>query len=201
MSMEFVHRFLPATSDEPRTLLMLHGTGGDENDLVPLGQSILPGAAILSPRGRILEDGMPRFFRRFQEGVFDLDSIKEESDALARFLVEAANEHAFDATQIVAVGFSNGANIAHSLLLLHPDSLSEVVAIRSMTTFPDFKAAGLAGKRVFLASGKADPIVPNADAAFLADQLKSGGADVTHYWVDAGHNLTRGEIDAIRDWL
>ena len=201
MSMEFVHQFLPAGTDEARTLLLLHGTGGDENDLVPLGQTLLPEAAILSPRGRVLEGGMPRFFRRFQEGVFDLDSIREEADALARFLADAAVEYAFDPTQVVAVGFSNGANIAHSLLMLHPNVLSTVVAIRAMTTFPDFKPAGLAGKRVFISSGKTDPIVPNSDAEFLANQLLSGGADVTHFWVDAGHNLTRGEIASIRDWL
>jgi predicted esterase len=201
MSLDFIHQFLPAESDEPRTLLMLHGTGGDEKDLIPLGQAILPGAAILSPRGRLLEHGMPRFFRRFQEGVFDLDSIREESAALAKFVSDASSQYGFDASKVIAAGFSNGANIAHSLLLLHPESVSMVIAIRSMTTFPDIEASGLEGKQLFISSGKADPIVPNADAEYLANQFRDGGAEVTHHWVEAGHNLTRGEIAAIAQWL
>src|SRR5574339_57152 len=143
MSVDFVYRFEPAAGNEGRTLLMLHGTGGDENDLVPLGQTLLPRAAILSPRGRVLEHGMPRFFRRFEEGVFDLESIRFEAGSLAQFLELAAEKHGFDANQVVAIGFSNGANIAHSLLALHPGSLSAVVAIRAMTTFPDLQMSGL----------------------------------------------------------
>jgi predicted esterase len=201
MSLDFIHRFEPPTTSEDRTLLMLHGTGGDEHDLVPLGQSLLPGAAILSPRGRVSEEGMLRFFRRFEEGVFDLDSIRTEASALAEFISEASEMYQFDPAKVVAVGFSNGANIAHSLLSLHPQALSAVVAIRAMTTLPDFHPTGLDSKRVFISSGKSDPIVPIRDVESLARQLSAGGAQVTHHWVDAGHNLTRSEIVAIAEWL
>ena len=201
MSLDFIHRFEPPTTSEDRTLLMLHGTGGNEHDLVSLGQSLLPGAAILSPRGRVSEEGMLRFFRRFEEGVFDLDSIRTEASALAEFISKASEMYQFDPAKVVAVGFSNGANIAHSLLSLNPQALSAVVAIRAMTTFPDSQPTGLEGKRVFISSGKSDPIVPIRDVESLARQLSAGGAQVTHHWVDAGHNLTRGEIVAIAEWL
>ncbi len=198
---EFVHRFIPATGEEKRTLLLLHGTGGDENNLVPLGDAILPGAAILSPRGRISENGMPRFFRRFAEGVFDLDNLREETNALADFVAASAKEYGFDPGKVVAAGFSNGANIASTVMLLRPETLSEGVLIRAMVTLEDAQPTGLEGKRVFLASGRFDGMVPTENANQLADQLRSGGAEVTHYWAEAGHNLTREEIDAIRDWL
>ncbi|MBC8065724.1 MAG: alpha/beta hydrolase [Chlorobia bacterium] len=198
---EFIHRFVPASSSDHRTLLLLHGTGGDENDLVPLGQTILPGAAILSPRGRVLEGGMPRFFRRFAEGVFDLDNLREEAGLLASFVESSAKEFDFEPGQVIGVGFSNGANMAHSLMGLFPGLLSGAVLIRAMTTMPEFEYRGLEGERVFLSSGRFDPILPNADAESLARQLSTGGADVTHHWVDAGHNLTRGEIEVIQAWI
>ncbi len=180
---------------------MLHGTGGNESDLIPLGEKLLPGAGILSPRGRISEGGMPRFFRRFAEGVFDVESIKVEAVALSDFLVEASREHQFDSGQVFAVGFSNGANMAHSLICLHPDSLMGVIAIRAMTTMPDLNAIDLKDKRIIISTGKTDPIVPNDDARHLEVQLRSGGAVVTHHWVDAGHNLTREEIPLMATWL
>jgi phospholipase/carboxylesterase len=198
----FIHQFLPATNpEEQRTLLLLHGTGGDEQDLIPLGQTLLPGAAILSPRGHISEGGMSRFFRRFGEGVFDLENLKEEAAALAEFVRQSASQYGFDPNKVVGVGFSNGANMAHSLLLLHPETLKDVVAIRAMTTFPDAKAEGLQDKRVFISSGRFDPIVPTTDAENLARQLREGGADVTHHWVETGHNLTREEVVEIAAWL
>lgn len=198
---EFVHKFVPATTDEKRTLLLLHGTGGDENDLIPLGQTLLPGAGILSVRGRISEGGMPRFFRRFAEGVFDLDNLREEASALLGFVEKAAQEYEFDSAHVVGVGFSNGANMAHSLMGLYPSLLSEAVLIRAMTTMPELQYKGLEGKRVFISSGKSDPILPVEGAQNLAEQLRKGGADVTHLWLDAGHNLTRQEIGEIAAWL
>ncbi|MCC7230850.1 MAG: alpha/beta hydrolase [Fimbriimonadaceae bacterium] len=198
----FVHRFVPATNpEEKRTLLLLHGTGGNENDLIPLGETVLPGAAILSPRGHIDEHGAFRFFRRFAEGVFDIQSIREEAAGLAGFIAASARKYGFDPSRVVTIGFSNGANIGHSLMCLHPDAVHDGVFIRAMVTLPDLQASGLAGKRAFLSTGKLDPIVPNENALQLEAQLTSGGAEVTHHWVDAGHNLTRNEIDAIRVWL
>ncbi len=201
MNNRFIHRYLAATSAESRTLLLLHGTGGNENDLIPLGQAVLPGAAILSVRGRILENGMPRFFRRFQEGVFDLDNLREEAAALDQFLSTARSEYGIESSKLFAVGFSNGANMGHSLLSLHPESLAGGAFIRAMTTFPNNQLAGLEGKQVFLSSGRADSMVPVEDADYLAKQLQSGGATVEHYWTDAGHNLTRPEITAIAEWF
>ncbi|HJP82882.1 MAG TPA: alpha/beta hydrolase [Fimbriimonadaceae bacterium] len=201
MSETFIHRFEPGVEGETRTLLLLHGTGGDENDLIPLGQTVLPGAAILSPRGRVFEGDFPRFFRRFAEGVFDLENLYAETAALAEFVVEAAGRYAFDLRRIVALGFSNGANMAHSLMMRHPNVVQDAVLIRAMTTLPELQPTGLEGKRVFLSSGKVDPMMPVDDVEFLANQLRSGGADVTHHWVDAGHNLTRAELGTIHDWL
>lgn len=198
----FIHRYIPATRpDEERTLLLLHGTGGNEDDLIPLGETILPGAAILSPRGRISENGMPRFFRRFAEGVFDLDNLREETQALADFVKSSAERYGFDPAKVIAVGFSNGANIGSTLLFLRPEAVNEAVLIRTMVTLEDVQPSGLEGKRVFISSGRFDPIVPVENVAKLASLLEDGGADVTHHWVETGHNLTRGEIDAITDWL
>lgn len=198
----FVHRFIPAaTPGEDRTLLMLHGTGGNESDLLPLASTLLPGAAILSPRGRIDEGGMPRFFRRFAEGVFDLDNLREETNALADFVKAASEEYGFDPAKVVGIGFSNGANIASTLLFLRPETLHEAILIRTMVTLPDTSAQGLEGKRVFISSGRFDSMVPVDNVMHLASVLADGGADVTHHWVEGGHNLTRGEIDAMREWL
>jgi phospholipase/carboxylesterase len=198
----FIHRFIPADNpNEKRTLLLLHGTGGDENDLVPLGQTVLPGAAILSPKGRIDEGGMARFFRRFAEGVFDVPNIIEEADALADFVAGAAQEYGFDRARVVAVGFSNGANMAHSLLMLHPEVVQEAVLIRASVTLPDLALQNLEGKRVFMSNGKSDPLMPIPEVEALAAQLRTAGAEVTQLWLDAGHNLTRSEVDDIRTWL
>jgi phospholipase/carboxylesterase len=201
VSESFVHRFEPGVDGETRTLLLLHGTGGDENDLIPLGQTVLPGAAILSPRGRVLEGDLPRFFRRFAEGVFDLENLYAEATALGEFVSQSATRYNFELEKVIALGFSNGANMAHSLMMLHPNVVQDSVLIRAMTTLPDFKPSGLEGKHVFLSSGRVDPMTPVDDAEFLANQLRSGGADVTHHWVDAGHNLTRAELGTIHDWL
>jgi phospholipase/carboxylesterase len=201
VSESFVHRFEPGVEGETRTLLLLHGTGGDENDLIPLGQTVLPGAAILSPRGRVLEGDLPRFFRRFAEGVFDLENLYAEATALGEFVSQSATRYNFELEKVIALGFSNGANMAHSLMMLHPNVVQDSVLIRAMTTWPDFKPSGLEGKHVFLSSGRVDPMTPVDDAEFLANQLRSGGADVTHHWVYAGHNLTRAELGTIHDWL
>jgi phospholipase/carboxylesterase len=198
----FVHRFVPATDpSEKRTLLMLHGTGGTEEDLLPLGAAILPGAAMLSPRGRILENGMPRFFRRFAEGVFDLDSLRAESEALGDFVSDSAQRYGFDPASVVAVGFSNGANIAGGLLLLRPEVLAGAIMLRPMVTLEPDPLPDLTGKRVLLVNGKQDPIVPVDNAQRLGEMLQQAGAAVQHLWLDTGHNLTRQEINAAMDWL
>jgi predicted esterase len=197
----FEHRFVPATTDEPRTLLLLHGTGGNEDDLLPLGRLLLPGAALLSPRGQVLEHGMPRFFRRLAEGVFDLDDLRSRTAALAEFVRWAAGAYGFDPGQLTAAGFSNGANIAASLLLLRPDTLSGAVLFRAMVPLEPDTPPALAGVRVLVGAGRQDPLVPVGEANRLAQMLEAAGADVSLHWEAAGHQLTQGDVTAARLWL
>jgi phospholipase/carboxylesterase/glyoxalase family protein len=198
----FVHRFEPAADPAgARTLLLLHGTGGDENDLVPLGRLLDPRAALLAPRGQVLENGMPRFFRRIAEGVFDLDDLRARTAGLGAFVRAAAERHRFDPARLVAVGFSNGANIAASLLLLEPGALAAAVLFRAMVPLEPGTRPGLAGTPVFLAAGRADPLVPAEETGRLADLLAAAGAEVTVNWAPGGHALAPSEVEAARAWL
>src|SRR5438270_10922703 len=147
--LSFVHRFVPAQAGSGAPiLLLLHGTGGEASDLIPLGQAVLPGAALLSPRGRVLENGMPRFFRRFGEGRFDEANLKEEALGLANFVGAAAQTHHFDPARVVALGFSNGANIAAALLLLHSHVLAGAVLLRAMVPLIPPELPALTGQPV-----------------------------------------------------
>ncbi len=198
----FVHRFEPALDGAPaRTLLLLHGTGGDEHDLIGIGRMLDPGAALLSPRGPVLEHGMPRFFRRHPDGRFDLDDLRARTADLAEFVRAAVERHGLAGTERVAVGFSNGANIAASLLLLAPDTLQAAVLFRPMVPIEPAERPDLAGVRVLIAAGRSDPVVPPALPRRLAVLLREAGADATVHWQAAGHDLTRDEIAIARDWL
>lgn len=194
-----VHRFEPGTGAARRPLLLLHGTGGDETDLLPFGRLVAPGAALLSPRGAVLENGMPRFFRRLAEGVFDEDDLRRRTDELADFLRDSRARYGIGAP--VALGFSNGANIAASLLLRHPGVLAGAVLLRAMVPFRDTPAARLEGTPVLLLSGTADPIVPAANIARLAAVLAQAGASVTHEELPLGHGLSQMDAALTRDWL
>jgi phospholipase/carboxylesterase/glyoxalase family protein len=204
-TLDFTHRFVAAQPGageaERTTLLMLHGTGGDENDLVPLGQMLLPGAAILSPRGKVLERGAPRFFRRLAEGVFDLEDLKTRTDELAQFIKDAAEHYKLDVARVIAVGFSNGANIASSVMLTHPGILRRAVLLSPMVPFEPEKTPGLSGVSVFIGAGRADPISPPPHAERLAELFRAGGADVTVHWHAGGHTLTPDEIQAAQQWV
>lgn len=197
----FIHRWVPAAGGDPVTLLLLHGTGGDENDLLQVGAMLRPGAAILSPRGKVLEHGMPRFFRRLAEGVFDQEDLVARTHELAAWIRAAMAEHGRDAEKVVAVGFSNGANIAASLLLLHPGLLRGAVLWRAMVPFEPAAAPDLAGTAVFLGEGTQDPLIPPALGERLAEILRDGGADVELRWQPGGHALTRPDVDAAARWL
>lgn len=199
MNTPFIHRHVPGTPD--RTLLLLHGTGGDEESLIPLGRALAPGAGLLSPRGRVLEGRMPRFFRRLAEGVFDEEDIVRRSGELAEFVGEAATQYGFDPRGVVAVGFSNGANIGASLLLLHPRVLAGAVLFRAMVPLEPPVQGGLAGTRVWLGAGRYDPIVPGENSERLAELLRRAGAEVTLDWRDLGHQLTEPEVRAAGEWL
>ncbi len=195
----FIHRFVKGS--RPMTVLALHGTGGDEDDLVPLAQMVAPGASILSPRGRVLEDGRPRFFRRLAEGVFDEEDLVAQAQALAEFVAEAAQHYAFNARQVVALGFSNGANIASALMFLHPEVLAHAALLRPMVPFMPDALPDLSGKRVLLASGRRDPLIPVANAEALADMYRRAGAEVQHAWGPASHGLIQDDLRVSKAWF
>ncbi len=199
MSETFIHRFQPESALGAAPLLLLHGTGGDENDLLPLGAALSPGAALLSPRGRVLEHGMPRFFRRLAEGVFDENDVRLRAAELGDFVTEARQRYGLAAP--IGVGFSNGANIAAGLLLLQSDVLSGAVLLRAMVPLSQPPAADLTSTPVLILSGVADPIVPAANAARLAAMLSERGAEVTHRTLPAGHQLSQTDIRLAHDWL
>ncbi|MBR0848572.1 alpha/beta hydrolase [Bradyrhizobium diazoefficiens] len=195
----FIHRFEPATSAASPPLLLLHGTGGDENDLLGLGKMISPGSALLSPRGRVLEHGMPRFFRRLAEGVFDEEDVRRRAHELGDFVSEARQRYGIAAP--VAVGFSNGANIAAALLLLQPEVLAGAILLRAMVPLADAPKANLAAKPILLLSGQADPIVPASNSARLAALLSEAGARVEHKVLPAGHQLSQADVTLARTWI
>src|SRR5260370_15207424 len=197
--LDFAHEFVPGSSK--RTLLLLHGTGGNEHDLVPLGRDIDPTAVFLGPRGKVLENGMPRFFRRLAEGIFDEEDLKRRTHELANFVGAAAKHYEFAADQVVAVGYSNGANIAASLLLLRPGTLRAAILFRAMVPLVPDKLPDLSLLRVWIGAGKQDPIIPTSETQRLVELLRNARADVTIRFFDAGHNLTNNEIEIARDWL
>jgi len=197
----FKHIFRAAADPSPPTLLLLHGTGGNEHDLIPLADNIAPGAAVLSPRGKVLEGQMPRFFRRLAEGVFDLDDLRVRTRELADFVEVSAARYGFDATRVVAVGFSNGANIAASLLLLTPGVLSGAILFRAMVPIVPDPLPSLTGTRVLMSNGRADPLIPAAQAEVLADLFRRCGAAVTLEWQPGGHNLTKRDLELAAQFL
>ncbi len=197
--MGFVHRFFPGESGV--TLLLLHGTGGDENDLVPLGRELAPGAGILSPRGKVSEYGAARFFRRLAEGVFDEEDLVRRTHELAGFIRASAEEYGFDLSRLAAVGYSNGANIAASLMLLHPGLLRAAVLFRAMVPFEPGETPDLSGMPIFLAAGRGDRMIPPERTERLAEILREAGADLDLRWRDTGHGLTYEEVAEAREWL
>jgi predicted esterase len=196
---DFIHDFVPGSSS--RTLLLLHGTGGNERDLIPLGRELDPNAALLSPRGKVLENGMSRFFRRLAEGVFDVEDLKYRTNELADFVTSAAQHYGFAADKVVAAGYSNGANIAASLLLLRPEILSAAILFRAMVPLIPERQPNLSRVRVWIGAGTNDPIIPTSETKRLAELLRSAGADVTMRHFPAGHALTSQDLEAARDWL
>jgi predicted esterase len=198
----FKHRFVPGSdvATSP-TLLVLHGTGGDENDLVGLGQTMLPGANVLSPRGKVLENGMPRFFRRLAEGVFDVDDLKARTHELADFVAAAAREYGFDARRVFAAGYSNGANVAASTLLLRPGTLAGAALLRPMVPSVPETLPDLAGAPVLIAAGEMDVIATPPQTNGLAELLRKCGADVEVVIQPAGHQLMQDDVEAARRWF
>jgi phospholipase/carboxylesterase len=199
IELSFIHRFTPASEPGRQPLLLLHGTGGSEDDLLPLGRLVAPGSALLSPRGKVLEGGMPRFFRRIAEGVFDETDVRRRANELADFIAEAQELYKLMAP--IAVGFSNGANIAAAVLQLRPDALSGAALLRAMVPLQNPPSVNLAGKPVLMLSGASDPIVPVENARRLASLLTEAGATVQHRVLPAGHVLTQADLSFTKDWI
>ncbi len=196
----FRHRYLPGTDPGAPTLLLLHGTGGNEDDLLPLGEALYPGAPRLSPRGQVLENGAPRFFRRLAEGVFDLDDLRARTHQLADFVEAAGRRYGFHEPPI-AVGFSNGANIAAAMMLLRPRVLRGGLLFRPMIPLVPEPLPSLKETRVAILAGRADPMVAPDQSEALADLLRKAGADVEVAWVAGGHGLTGEDLEVGKRWL
>jgi predicted esterase len=197
--LDFHHEFVPGKS--ARTLLLLHGTGGTERDLLGLGRTLDPAAALLGVRGKVLENGMPRFFRRLAEGVFDEEDLIRRTHELADFVAAAAQQYRFDTTQVVAVGYSNGANIAGSLLLLHPGVLAGAALLRPMVPLVPNPLPDLKGTPILIAAGNHDPIVPPANTRELVALFEKAGAEVTLHAEETGHHLTEETIEQAQRWI
>jgi len=201
-SLTFIHQHVPGKGKAAKTtLLMLHGTGGNENDLLDLGRTLLPGATMLSPRGKVLENGMPRFFRRLAEGVFDVDDLQRRTYELADFVRDACEAYSLDAHQMVAVGYSNGANIAASTLLLRPEALDAAILFRPMVPFVPDQLPDLSEKRILVAAGRHDPVANPAETRHLMELFSTAGAAVQVHWHDGGHELGDEDISAAQNWL
>jgi predicted esterase len=197
----FIHRYIAPSKIGSPILVLLHGTGGNEQDLIPLGRELLPEAGILSIRGKVLENGMPRFFRRLAEGVFDQEDLKFRTGELARFLELARTQYGLADNKFIAVGYSNGANIAASLLISGFKCLQAVVLLRAMIPFQPETTVDLRGVSIFMAAGEQDPIVPRANTEGLADIFRQAGANLVLHWHKGGHGLGQDDIDAAKLWL
>ena len=204
----FIHKFIPSNikverkggSKKVPTFLLLHGTGGNEEDLIPVAREISSEAAILSPRGKILEDGIAaRFFRRLAEGVFDLEDLRFRTNELANFVNNASKTYGFDLQHVIALGYSNGANIASSMLLLRPEVLSAAILFRAMVPFIPNTLPDLSNKYIFMSSGLYDPIIPKQEAERLFSLFKNGGAKVSISWQNSGHELVMEDVKKAKE--
>jgi phospholipase/carboxylesterase len=194
------HIFQQGSDPSRPTLLLLHGTGGDEQDLLPLAGRIDEKASVLSVRGNVLENGMPRFFRRLAEGVFDEEDLVFRTNELNEFLEQAAAEYKFDRHNIVAIGYSNGANIAGSLMFHYQDALRGAILHHPMVPRRGIELPDLSGKPVFIGAGTNDPICPAQESEELKSLLEKANASVQLHWENHGHQLTFGEVDAAEKW-
>ncbi len=195
------HIFINGKEGNDTTLLLLHGTGGNERDLLPLAEMIAPGASVLGVRGNVSENGMPRFFRRLAEGVFDEEDLVFRTKELHDFIDEMAETHGFNRNKVVAIGYSNGANIAGSLLYHYKNALQGGILFHAMVPLRNIQLPDLTGTPVFIGAGKHDPLIPANETKELAETLRGAQAEVTEFWTDGGHELRREEVDAAREWF
>jgi phospholipase/carboxylesterase len=218
IELDFIHSFIPPRAEETgagtatrrqktggeafTTFLLIHGTGGNEQDLIPLAYELDKRAAILSPRGKVLENGIaPRFFRRLAEGIFDIEDLKFRTNESADFVIAAPGSYNLDLQHVIAVGYSNGANIAASMLLLRPEILSSAILFRAMVPLVPQTLPNLSDKHIFMSSGLHDPVVSRQETDSLFGLFKKAGANITLNWQESGHDLTMEEIRKARQWL
>ncbi len=198
---EFVHKFVPGEEGDTRTLLLLHGTGGSESDLLDMGREVAPSANLLSPRGKVMEGDMTRFFRRFSEGVYDIEDLKFRAGELSGFVRESALTYGFDPADVYAFGYSNGANIAAAVLLLRPKTLAGAVLLRPTVPLTPDPPPDLSGAKVLISAGRGDRMVSEGQSESLAELLRACRAEVELIWQPTGHSLTRGDIEVARQWF
>jgi phospholipase/carboxylesterase len=197
----FTHRFIPGQDSTVETLIVLHGTGGDENSLIGIAQAIAPGASIISPRGNVLENGAPRFFKRLAEGVFDPIEVRSRGQELARFIRAAVINYNLDPARVFALGYSNGANAASTVMFVDPEILQGAILLRPMSVYEPPEVPDLDGASVLISAGRMDPIVPSESVEKLRDTLEGAGATVTLNWQLVGHNLVPSEMREAAEWL
>jgi phospholipase/carboxylesterase len=199
MLADYHHQFIPGKI--PATILLLHGTGGDENDLIPVGRAVAPGAALLSPRGGVMEHGAPRFFSRIAPGVFDEAEVRSRAAQLAQWITDAAEHYKIDLARLYALGYSNGANIATAVMLLHPGKIAGAALLRPMPIFKPTELPQLHGAPILISAGQEDPTVHVSDVEKLADTLANAGARVDVAIQNAGHDLTPADFNVVKQWL
>ncbi|KGA97417.1 carboxylesterase [Alkalihalobacillus alcalophilus ATCC 27647 = CGMCC 1.3604] len=193
------HIFKKGNPDKP-TLVLLHGTGGNEHDLLPIAEMIDQEASVLGIRGNVLENGMPRFFKRLAEGVFDEEDLKFRTKELNDYLTQAADDYEFDRENVIAIGYSNGANIAASLMYHYNDAFKGAILFHAMVPLKNIELPSLKGTEVFVGAGKNDPIIPAENTQQLISDLEKAGAHLEAFWTNAGHQLTREEVEAAKEW-
>lgn len=195
------HIFNQGKNKNLPTLLLLHGTGGSERDLLPLADIISPESSVLGVRGNVLENGMPRFFRRLAEGVFDEQDLIFRTNELNQYVSESAKAYGFDRSNVVAVGYSNGANIAASMLYHDADALAGAILFHAMVPRKGIELPDLSDKQIFLGAGKNDPMINPEQSKQLVKDLQKAGAEVSEYWTDSGHQLSREEVEQAKQWF
>lgn len=199
--MSMKHTFIQGSDPNLPTLLLLHGTGGNEEDLIPLANLIAPGASVLGVRGNVLENGMPRFFRRLAEGVFDEEDLVFRTKELYDAITELATQYKINRDHIVSIGYSNGANIAASMFYHYSNALAGAILFHAMVPLRGMELPNLSGTPIFIGAGKRDPLIPAPETKELSEELQNAGAEVSEYWTEGGHELRRDEVDQAKVWF
>jgi predicted esterase len=199
--LEYDYLYLEGSSDAKITIVLFHGTGGDENDLVPFATKIYPDAHVISVRGNVLENNYKRFFERYAEGIFNEDDIKKRAKDIADFCTEVKTIHNLEHTKFIALGYSNGANMIGGVLLLHLDIFDAAILFRGMLPLYPESTLDLKDVSVLMVNGSNDHMISHDKAIELAEILKQYGADVTHEWLPLAHQLSQNDIDIAEAWI